>query len=430
MHKILIVEDDNLLARTLKKLFNKRNLEAEIVNNGKEALKKLKENPEFSIILTDLVMPEMGGMELIEEVKKFFPEIEIIVMTGYGDIKTAVEAMKKGASDFLTKPFDKEELINIINKLIKKEIIEKDIKKKRVKEKIEVIGENIKFKRIVEKAKVSAKTDFPVLIIGESGTGKEVIARLIHENSKRSENIFLPINCSAIPSELIESELFGYKKGAFTGATRDFEGVFKAAEGGTVLLDEISEMPLNIQAKLLRVIETKKVKPLGYSNEIDVDVRIIATSNLSLKELLSGKMRHDLFYRFVIVIEIPPLRERKDDIPLLFDYFLTKYSEILGIKKPFVDKRVIEILSSYNFPGNVRELENISQRILTFYKENIGEDEILSVLKEIEETREIEREKIIKIIEECEGNKKKAAEILGISRSTLYRKLKELKIEN
>ncbi|MEN3044856.1 MAG: sigma-54 dependent transcriptional regulator [Candidatus Hydrothermales bacterium] len=429
MDKILIVEDDIILAETLKKLFLKRNLYAEVAANGKEALKKIKENPNYSIVLTDLVMPEMGGMVLIEEIKKIFPEMEVVVMTGYGDIKTAVEAMKKGASDFITKPFDKEELFNIINKILKREKIEEEIKKEKKKEKVEIIGQNHKFVRILEKAKVAAKTDFPILILGESGTGKELLARFIHENSNRKENIFLPINCSAIPSELIESELFGYRKGAFTGATKDFEGVFKAAEGGTLLLDEISEMPLNSQAKLLRVIETKKIKPLGYTNEIEVDVRIIATSNLSLKELLSGKLRQDLYYRFVIVIEVPPLRERKEDIKILFDYFVEKYSKSMGINKPNYDSKVIEILNNYSFPGNVRELENISQRIITFYKENIGEDEILSLLKEIEETREIEKENIIKVINECNGNKKKAAEILGISRATLYRKLREFNIE-
>jgi len=428
MNKILIVEDDKYLARTLKKLFDKKNLESEIAFNGKEALTKIKENPDFSIILTDLVMPEMGGMELIENVKNTHPDIEIIVMTGYGDIKTAVEAMKKGASDFITKPFDKEELLNIINKILKKET-DKTLKTTEKPKGIEIIGEHPVFKKALEKAKVSADTDFPVLIIGESGTGKEVFARFIHENSRRRDKIFFPINCSAIPSELIESELFGYKKGAFTGATRDFEGVFKAAEGGTVLLDEISEMPLNAQAKLLRVIENKKVKPLGLSSEIEVDVRIIATSNLSLKELLSGKLRHDLYFRFVVVIEIPPLRKRKSDIPLLFEFFIEKYSKNMGIKKPVIERDGVEELMNYSFPGNVRELENIAQRLLTFYKEKIGKEEILNILREIEETRELEKERILKAIEECEGNKKKAAEILGISRATLYRKLKELKIE-
>ncbi|MEN3045600.1 MAG: sigma-54 dependent transcriptional regulator [Candidatus Hydrothermales bacterium] len=429
MDKILIVDDDIVFAETLKKLFLRKNISAEIATNGKEALKKIKENPEYSIILTDLVMPEMGGMSLIDEIKKIFPEKEIVVMTGYGDIKTAVEAMKKGASDFITKPIDKEELFNIIFRILKKEKIEKEIKKEGGKEKVEIIGHNIKFKRLLEKAKIAAKTDFPILILGESGTGKELLARYIHENSNRREKIFLPINCSAIPSELIESELFGYKKGAFTGAIKDYEGIFKAAEGGTLLLDEISEMPLNSQAKLLRAIETKKIKPLGYTNEIDVDVRIIATSNLSLRELLAGKLRQDLYYRFVIIIEIPPLRERKDDIKILFDYFLEKYSKNMGINKPSYDNKVIEILESYSFPGNVRELENISQRVVTFFKEKIGEDEILSLLREIEEARELEKEKIIKTINECEGNKKRAAEILGISRATLYRKLKEFNIE-
>ncbi len=426
MDKILIVEDDKFLANTLKKLFEKRGFVSDIALNGKEALLKLRQNPEFRLVLTDLVMPEMGGMELLEKIKENFIDIHVVVMTGYGDIKTAVEAMKKGASDFITKPFDKEELLNIVNKLFKTKEKEEKIQKQETG-KIEIIGEHALFKKILEKAKMSAKTDFPVLIIGESGTGKEILAKFIHENSKRKNKIFFPLNCSAVPSELFESELFGYKKGAFTGANRDYEGIFKATEGGTLLLDEISEMPLNAQAKLLRVIETGKIKPLGYANEINVDVRIIATSNLPLKELLSGKLRHDLYYRFVIVIEIPPLRKRKSDIPMLFNYFIKKYSAIMEIEEPKIKNEAIEELLNYPFPGNVRELENISQRLLTFHSgKEIGREEILSILKEIEESREIEKERILKALNECQGNKKRAAEMLGISRATLYRKLKEL----
>ncbi|MEO0291767.1 MAG: sigma-54 dependent transcriptional regulator, partial [candidate division WOR-3 bacterium] len=378
------------------------------------------------------------------EIREKFEDVYIIIVTAYGSIENAVKAIKKGAYYYLSKPFDPEEVLILIEK-IEEEIKNKEVLKAISGEEIEIIGKNEKFLKALELAKKVAGEDVAVLLTGESGTGKEVFARFIHLNSKRKEGPFIPINCAAIPKELLENELFGSEKGAFTGSYKTKIGKFELADGGTLFLDEIAEMPLELQPKLLRAIEYKEIERLGGLKPIKVNTRIIAATNRNLKELVEkGLFREDLYYRLsVFPIHLPPLRERKEDILLISENFLKKMERKYG-KKLKLNEESKKILITYDFPGNIRELENILERAAILTEDGIIKKEHLMIEKIEDKEKEIKIQNLKDIIEKeiekkekeiientlkiTKGNISKTAEILGISRKSLYEKLKKYKI--
>ncbi|HDM89892.1 MAG TPA: sigma-54-dependent Fis family transcriptional regulator, partial [candidate division WOR-3 bacterium] len=365
--RILIVDDEASVGQFLSIMLEREGYKVEAVLSGKEALEKIAENPP-QVVLADLRMPEMDGIELLTRIKEEDPRIAVVIMTAYGSLESAVEAMRKGAFDYVMKPFQIEEIKLVIKRAIEeRKLREENLElKRRVKqyELKEIVGKNEKFQRVLELAKKVAPTDSTVLIRGESGTGKELIAKAIHNMSPRANNPFIAINMAALPEELLESELFGYTKGAFTGATKNKEGLFKAAEGGTILLDEISEASPRIQVKILRALQEKEITPVGSTKTIKVDVRIIASTNADLEKMVAeGRFREDLYYRLnVVYIHLPPLRERKDDIPLLTNHFLKKYTSLYNLPPKKISDETMKILLEYSWPGNVRELENAIER--------------------------------------------------------------------
>jgi DNA-binding NtrC family response regulator len=449
LHKcnVLVVDDDEELVGAIKELLERKRYEVITAFSGKEALDKVSTFPNICVALLDLVMPMMDGFTLLEKIKGSHPEINVIIITGHGTVPTAIEAIKRGATDFITKPFDKDVLLKKLEVIKKTHELET-----RISELKGILSEKYGFEQIIsgsrimkgvfEKASAAARTDAPVFIIGETGTGKELLAKAIHLKSERSNQSFIAVNCGAIPRELMESELFGYKKGAFTGAMKDHEGLFVAADKGTIFLDEIGEMPKELQVKLLRVLEEHKVRAIGHTNEVAVDARVIAASNRSIEELKNTYLRGDIFFRLaVVVIELPPLRERREDIPLLTEYFIKRFNQKYSRSIKGVSEGVFTSLYNYHFPGNIRELENLIEGIIAVSspdKETITEKDLKAHLvwretKASEHTllslEKLERFALEQALRESQGNKSKAAEILGISRDTLYRKLKQLGIE-
>ncbi|MCD6087093.1 MAG: sigma-54-dependent Fis family transcriptional regulator [Candidatus Hydrothermae bacterium] len=440
--RILIVDDEASVGQFLSIMLEREGYKVEAVLSGKEALEKIAENPP-QVVLADLRMPEMDGIELLTRIKEEDPRIAVVIMTAYGSLESAVEAMRKGAFDYVMKPFQIEEIKLVIKRAIEeRKLREENLElKRRVKqyELKEIVGKNEKFQRVLELAKKVAPTDSTVLIRGESGTGKELIAKAIHNMSPRANNPFIAINMAALPEELLESELFGYTKGAFTGATKNKEGLFKAAEGGTILLDEISEASPRIQVKILRALQEKEITPVGSTKTIKVDVRIIASTNADLEKMVAeGRFREDLYYRLnVVYIQLPPLRERKDDIPLLTSHFLKKYTSLYNLPPKKISDETMKILLEYSWPGNVRELENAIERAVI-----LSEGEVIKPADLPEKIRnrfsvkvsdqvnlsgltleELERRYILQVLDETGWNKNRAAQILGIDPSTLYRKL-------
>ncbi len=444
--RVLIVEDDRTMAEALVQLLEKHGYASRAVESAEKALELLQKDPGYQVVLTDLVLPGMDGMKLLTAVKETYPHVEVVIMTGYGTIRSAVEAMKLGASDYITKPFDKDELLKVLGRIFKMKRLEQEVEELRSE-----IARSASFQGMVGKSKAmqevflkisaAANTDAPVLIIGESGTGKELVARAIHNLSYRRQGPFVPVNCGALPKDLVESELFGYKKGAFTGAMTDSIGLFRAADGGTLFLDEIVEMSQEAQVKLLRAIEDKKIRPLGGTREIPVDVRILAATNRDIQKALDeGEFREDLFFRFVMHIEIPPLRERKEDIPILLEHFIQKFNRIYRRQVEGVEPEALEVLMSYPWPGNVRELENTVEGLYVLGLRRIirVSDLPLHIRKRADlgvaptgamSIRELEKETILRALKMAGGNKSKAAKILGISRNRLYRKLKAYGLE-
>ncbi len=445
--KVLVVDDDEELVGAIKELLERRKYEVITAFSGNEALEKVSAVHDINVALLDLVMPMMDGFTLLEKIKAIHPEMSIIMITGHGTVPTAVEAIKRGASDFITKPFDKDLLLK------KLEIISKAYElESRVSELKEMVSEKYGFEQIIsgsqvmrrvfEKASAAARSDAPVFIVGETGTGKELLAKAIHIKSDRGNQPFVAVNCAAIPKELMESELFGHKKGAFTGAVRDHDGLFVAANRGTIFLDEIGEMPKDLQVKLLRVLQESRVRPVGHSTEVSVDTRVIAASNRTIEELKNTYLREDLFFRLaVVVIELPPLRERREDIPLLTEHFIRKLNQKYSRNIKGVSEGVLTSIYQYDFPGNIRELENLLEGIIAVSppdKQTIVEKDLKAHLlwqeKKASEHMLLSLDKLEKFaleqaLRESQGNKSKAAEILGISRDTLYRKLKQFGIE-
>ena len=440
--RILVVDDDEDFLSAVKELLERNDYDVSTAFSGQEALSILSEKSDISIALVDLVMPMMDGFTLLDRMKRVMPDITVMIVTGQGTVQTAVEAIKHGASDFITKPFDKDVLLNKLEVIKKSHELENKLGelKQIVSEKYgfeNIISRSKVMKSIFDRATAAARSNAPVFIVGETGTGKELLAKAIHLAGERANKPFIAVNCGAIPKELLESELFGYKKGSFTGAIRDHEGLFIAANGGTIFLDEIGEMPKELQVRLLRVLEDYKVRPIGHTRELALDVRVVAASNHSIEELKNKYLREDLFFRLaVIVIELPPLRERKSDIPLLIDNFITSFNRKYSRNLKELSEEAFNSLYEYHFPGNIRELENLIEGIVAVSprdKETINLKDLRNHLlwqeKQSSEHQILALDKLEKFaleqaLRESKGNKSKAAEKLGISRDTLYRKLK------
>lgn len=441
---ILIVEDDQLMSDSLKKVLSGEGFNALSVATGAEAKKHL-EGTGIHLILLDIRLPDMDGLDLLMVIKEFEPDIPILVMTAYSDVTVAVNAMKKGATDYIQKPFELDELKFIVHKALENSRLKSELttlRRARRAEHTEIIGGSPKMKALKELINVVAETPrTPVLVVGDSGTGKELVATAIHRASDRKDAPLVKINVSAVPENLLESEFFGYKKGAFTDAKENKKGLFELADGGTLFLDEVGEMQPSLQPKLLRFLETQTFNPIGGVKEIRVDVRVITATNQDLSLLVSeGKFRDDLYYRLkVMVIEVPPLRDRVEDIPELIDLFLSMANQELRKNIRSVSKKAQTVLMNYKWPGNVRELKNVIERAVILSQSEVLDVENLSMelvrgdemlgRSNFKKIYEVEREYIKKVLYHTAGNKSEAAKILGISRSTLFEKIRRYEMD-
>ena len=454
METILIVEDRESMSDMLKETLKAEGYRTVIARDGLEGIKKLKEDM-VSLVLTDLKLPKRDGMDVLRAAKEENPLMPVIVMTAFGSVETAVIAMKEGAFDFITKPFDTDHLLMLMKRALEtqKLMTENMLLKEEFSAQLgipRIIGKSEKIASVAQNIQKVAPSKTTVLILGESGTGKELFARGIHNLSPRREYPFVPINCAAIPRELLESELFGHEKGAFTGADFRKLGKFELADKGTIFLDEIGEMDIALQAKLLRVLQEEEIERIGGLKTIKIDVRIIAASNKDLEKAVSEKaFREDLFYRVsVFPVKIPPLRERTEDIPLLVDFFLNKYCRELKAPLKSISKETMEMLVNYSWKGNVRELENTIERAIILCDGRVITPEHVSLstlsleagLKNLpmngtledaskEALRIAETQRITKALKETKGNKSRAAEALQVSYKTLLTKIKEYHIE-
>ncbi|GAB4342536.1 MAG: sigma-54 dependent transcriptional regulator [Calditrichia bacterium] len=437
--KILIVDDELSVRSSLQEWFLEDGFRVETASSGEEALEKMHGGP-YDIVLLDIKMPGMDGITLQKKINKIDPHAIIIIMTAYASVETAVDAIKSGAFDYVTKPFDPDELSNLVrNALKQKDLTEENLQLKETITEMSaadnIIGESPEMKRVFELVNTVAGTDSTVLIRGESGTGKELIARAIHFNSKRRYFPIVTVNCGAIPENLLESELFGHEKGAFTGAQYRRKGKIAQADRGTLFLDEIGDISPKMQVDLLRVLQDKKITPLGGNKEIEVDFRLICATNRNLEKLVEeGKFREDLYYRInVFTIFLPPLRERRGDILPLARYFIKKYARSMGKPEKKISPEAEELLLSYSWPGNVRELENAIERAMVVGKKPQLSEEDLPLYLEQRPNRfngrltlaDIEKDHIERVLAETEGNITRAASLLGIDRVTLYNKLKK-----
>ncbi|MFH1881458.1 MAG: sigma-54 dependent transcriptional regulator [Planctomycetota bacterium] len=441
---ILVVEDDAAMRQSCAKVFRLRGHNVTEASSAEEALDQIREQRDIDVVLTDLKMPGMDGVALLREIKLLDPRIEVVLMTGYGSIKNAIEAMKHGAADYITKPFDTNELLMTVSKIIQLTGLQEEVSRLRseLHDKYRfdnIVGSSRGMRLVYEKIEAARKADSSVLICGESGTGKELVAKAIHYNGLRADKPFVPVNCAAMPRELIESELFGHKKGAFTGASSDYSGLFRAADGGTLFLDEIVEMPYGSQAKLLRALQEKQIRPIGGAEEAPVDVRVIASTNQDVEQAIhNNKFRKDLYYRLsVIRIKLPLLRARPDDIPALVHHFIAKFNGVFQQTVKGIDKEALDVLTRYQWPGNVRELESAIENAFAFgNSETIHKLNLPVYITERVETArhkspdskagistlfETERELLVRALRVAGGNKTQAAQLLGISRPRLYK---------
>ncbi len=448
MKKILIVDDEFNMRLVLEAMLKKEGYNVASASDGAEALKIIRED-EISVVVTDLKMPKIDGMELLRRIRENDPSVPVIIITAHGTVSNAVDALKQGAFDYITKPFEQDDLKNVISKAVKT----RDLDEKEITSGAQdidwygIVGESEQMVKVRESIQTVAPTQTTVLITGETGTGKELIAQAVHKNSRRKDNPFIKINCAAIPENLLESELFGYEKGAFTGAVYKKPGRFELAHKGTLFLDEIGEIPKAMQVKLLQVIQDQEFERVGGLKTIKVDVRLVAATNRNLlQEVKEGQFREDLYYRLnVFPIQIPPLRERTGDIMPLVEHFLEKFNRKNDCAVNQIDPKVQELFSSYSWPGNVRELENLIERLILIAKNNtITIEDIPDEMKSAtesqsalrydlngksfkdaikEQTEEVEKGMIIKTLEECEGNVTRAASQLGVSRKGLQLKM-------
>jgi two-component system nitrogen regulation response regulator NtrX len=381
MSKILIIEDEPAIRRVLTKILTEES-DTYIVDeaeDGLQGLEKIK-NEEYDLVLCDIKMPKMDGVEVLEAAKKIKPEIQMVMISGHGDLETAVNTMRLGAFDYISKPPDLNRLLNTVRNALdkKKLVVENKILKKKVSKNYEMIGESQPINHIKEMIEKVALTEARVLITGPNGTGKELVAHQLHEKSERANFPIIEVNCAAIPSELIESELFGHVKGAFTSAVKDRAGKFEAADGGTIFLDEIGDMSLSAQAKVLRALQESLIQRVGADKDIKVNVRVVAATNKDLKkEIAEGRFREDLYHRLaVILIKVPALNDRRDDIPLLIEHFNDKIASEQGNVSKVFSKQAIKLLQEYDWTGNIRELRNVVERLIILGGNEISEDDV------------------------------------------------------
>lgn len=447
-HRILVVDDEEIIRDSISFVLKKEGYTIEEAPNGKVAFEKISEQP-FDVVITDIEMPVMKGIELLEKVMQFSPQTVVLIITAYGSLETAIAALRAGASDYILKPLEFDELLIKMKRLLdaRSLSVENQLLRREIQREFDsspIIGKSPAMKQVFDTIMTVATTDSTVLITGKSGTGKELVARSIHYNSNRRERPFVAVNCGAIPESLIESELFGHKRGSFTGAVADKIGYFKAAEGGTLFLDEVSEMPVNLQVRLLRAIEQREIIPVGMSTPLGIDTRFVATTNRDLqKEVEAGRFREDLYYRLnVVEIHLPPLSERKEDIPLLVDHFINMYRTELRKNVKGIDAEVMRALMSHTWKGEVREISNIIERAVIFCK---GDFVTMGDLPEFfrsssrvdlpddnkplqQAMNELEKAYIERVLRKHEFDKEQTSQVLGISLPTLYRRIKELGI--
>ena len=382
MPKILVIEDEAAIRRVLVKILSEENnyYKVDEAEDGLIGIEKIKKE-DYDLVLCDIKMPKMDGVEVLEAVKKIKPEIPIVMISGHGDLDTAVNTMRLGAFDYISKPPDLNRLLNTVRiALDRKElVVENKMLKKKVSKNYEMIGESKAISQIKDMIEKVATTDARVLITGPNGTGKELVAHWLHQKSERANGPMIEVNCAAIPSELIESELFGHVKGAFTSAVKDREGKFEAANGGTIFLDEVGDMSLSAQAKVLRALQENKIQRVGNDKDIKVDVRVIAATNKDLKkEIEEKRFREDLYHRLaVILIQVPSLNDRREDIPLLIDYFTNKIAEEQGTAKKTFSPKAIKLLQEYDWTGNIRELRNVVERLIILGGKEVSENDVL-----------------------------------------------------
>ena len=440
--KVLIVDDEADICELIEITLMRMDIASQSALNITDA-KLLLENEHFDLCLTDMRLPDGNGIELVEHVQQNYSELPIAVITAHGNMESAVSALKAGAFDFVSKPVDIQILRNLVSSATT--LPAKAEEKKDNDKRLTITGKSPAVKKLLTNIEKLARNQAPVFIHGESGSGKERVARMIHQQGSRREGPFVPVNCGAIPAELMESEFFGHLKGSFTGATSDKEGLFQAANGGTLFLDEIAELPLNMQVKLLRVIQEKAVRAIGAAQESPVDVRILSATHKNLVQLVAeGSFREDLYYRInVIELAIPSLRERQEDIPLFVEQLLQSLAQKMGMDTPRIDDQAIETLQNYHFPGNVRELENILERAIALSDSHIITQDDLH-LKAKPQTTETETDKpvidpmdlagqernsIMQALEQTRWNKTAAAKLLGLSLRQLRYRLQKLNIE-
>jgi two-component system response regulator HydG len=444
--KILVVDDEPSHRQMLEAVLTADGYEVQQANDGQEAINSVEERF-YDLILMDVRMSRVSGIEALKKIKELSPGIPVIIMTAYASVSTAVDALKSGAYDYLTKPLDIEELKILVSKALRQRQLEQEnvYLRERLGDRFDfsnIIGRSSAMRDLFETIALVAPTEATVLIAGESGTGKELIANAIHQNSPRTDRPFIKVNCAALPETLLESELFGHEKGAFTGALARKQGRFQLAHRGSIFLDEIGEMSPTTQTKILRVLQEREFEPLGSTQTVKVDTRVVTATNKNLEEeIQEGRFREDLYYRLnVVTLEVPPLRERREDISLLTDFFLKQYAEKNRRLIKGFTPRAMDLLMRHGWPGNVRELENAVERAVIMARGDvISQTELPDTLRKLEaeiekatvdltpgrSLKEMEREMILRTLEEIGGNRTRSAEILGISRRTLQLKLKE-----
>ena len=454
---VLVVDDEPGILASLSKIFKREGHEVVTAPDGVQALDILRRQ-RVSVMLTDLMMPKTNGMDLLRAAKTVSPETEVVLMTAYGTVEAAVDAMKEGAYDFVTKPLKRAHVVRIVKNALEKQslLLENRALRAQLAEnrRRAIIGTSLAWRRTMDMTMQAAASEATILVLGENGTGKELLARSIHENSSRADKPFVAINCAAIPESILEAELFGYEKGAFTGATARREGRFEAASGGTLVLDEIGEIPLHVQVKLLRVLQEGEIERLGGGGKtIPIDIRLVAATNKDLAaEVKAGNFREDLFYRLnVVPINVPPLRDRRDDVPLLVQHFIRLYADKNGKQISGCSREALDLLTDYSWPGNVRELENAIERAVVLNRAPSSDQPVLigaeDLPREIRDAvsdgtsapalsfpigtplSEIEMRVIRETLHHTKGDKRLAAKLLGIATRTIYRRLEALQAE-